>query len=128
MEQEIQAETAAFAAALSRGDAGELAALYAEDARILAPTAELVAGRDEIEAYWRAGIALGVSMIELETDEVDLVGAVAIEIGRYALSVAGDGNDPALDRGKYVVVHREQSDGSCRRVVEVFNPEGGTKR
>src|SRR6266542_3219505 len=124
MEHEIRETTAALADALSRGDAAGAAAWYVDDAKLLAPKAELVAGRGEIESYWRTGIALGVSRVNLETLDIGLAGAVAVEIGHYAILVASGRNDPIVDRGKYLALHKQLADGVWRRAVEVFNPDG----
>ena len=128
METEVRRATAAFADALSRGDAAGAAALYAEDAKLLAPKAELVAGRAEIEAYWRTGVALGVSRLELETIELELAGALAVELGSYAILVSAERGEPLVDSGKYLALHKQQRDGSWRRAVDVFNPESMHER
>jgi len=124
MEWAIGETRSALAAALSLGDPVGAAALYLDDARLLTPGAELVEGRREIEAYWRTGIALGVSRIELELLELRRPSSLAVEIGRYALSVSPIGGDKLVDRGKYVVLHGQHVDGSWRRAVDVFTPNG----
>ena len=126
METEVRETSAALAEALTRGDAPGAASLYEEDAKLLAPRAKLVAGRAEVEAYWRTGITLGVSRLELETLELEPMGEVAVEIGRYAIVVSADRGEPVVDRGKYLALHRQQADGSWRRAVDVFNPDGRT--
>jgi len=124
MEHAIRETAAALATAISTGDAAGAAALYAADAMLLAPTAELVAGRSQIETYWRTGIALGVSRMELDARELRFASTVAFEIGRYALSIAADRCEQAVDLGKYFVLHTQDADGSWRRAVDVFNPDG----
>ena len=119
------AETrAAFVAALNLGDATAASAVYADDARLLAPSAELMQGRDAIEAFWRAGVAAGVSEVELETLSLERRDGHAYEIGRYALRLQPGGEAAVVDRGKYVLVHELQIDGRWRWVVEMFNPDG----
>jgi uncharacterized protein (TIGR02246 family) len=118
MEHEIEQATAAFADAVARGDAAAVAAVYTDDGRLLAPTAELIAGRRHIEAYWRAGLALGLRRVELRALDLQIDDDVAVEIGRYTLAL--DGGD---DDGTYVVLHRRQADGAWRRTVDVFNPD-----
>ncbi len=108
-----------LATAIASGDAAGAAALYMADARLLAPAAELIAGRGEIEAYWRTGISLGLSSLQLEPLEIEVLGAAAVEIGRYTVSL-----EWRIERGMYLVLHRQQSDGSWRRAVDVFNPDG----
>lgn len=119
MEDAIRHATGALAAALGRGDAAGAAELYADDSRLLTPAAELIAGRRDIEAYWRTGLRIGLSRIELDSAEVRVDGPLAVEIGRYVLAVGAE----AADRGKYLVLHRRQGDGAWLRVVDVFNPD-----
>jgi ketosteroid isomerase-like protein len=114
----------AFAEALQLGDALAASALYADDARLLAPSAELFEGREAIAAFWRAGIESGITQVELESLAVEERGDVAHEIGRYLLRLAPDEGDAVVDRGKYLLVHERQQDGSWRWAVEMFNPEG----
>lgn len=129
MEDGIRKASSELVDALARGDAAAAAALYADDGKLLTPAAELIAGRREIEAYWRAGIAVGLTQVELTAAELQLGSGIAIEIGRYVLGLHRDG-DAAADRGKYLVLHRRQADGAWRRAVDVFNPDapsgGGT--
>ena len=86
MEGEIQEATAALVRSLEAGDA-TAAGVYADDAKLLAPTAALIHGRAEIEAYWRTGIALGLTAVEFERRVLAAVGGNVVEIGRYAVSV-----------------------------------------
>lgn len=121
MGEEVLNATAVLADALARGDAAAAASLYADDSRLLTSAAELLNGRSEIQEYWQAGIAFGLSSLELQTIELSVGDKVAIEIGRYALAVDGDGSATVAEHGKYVAFHRRQPDGSWRRAVDVFN-------
>jgi ketosteroid isomerase-like protein len=114
---------AAFVAAVKRGDAREAARVYAKDARLLAPSAELIEGRKAIEAFWRAGIEAGVADVDLDALELDRQDGLAYEIGRYALRLRPAEGGTVVDRGKYLLVHERQSDGSWRWAVEMFNPD-----
>lgn len=114
--------TAAFAAALAAGDARAAARAYASQATLLAPFAEVFRGREAIEAFWRAGVASGVAAVDLKPLELERRDDLAYEIGRYRLRVeTADGS--VVDRGKYVLVHERQPDGSWLRAVETFNPD-----
>jgi ketosteroid isomerase-like protein len=123
MAEDLQQATTALVDALGRGDAAAAAALYAADGKLLTPAAELIAGRRQIEAYWRAGIAFGLSRLEFHAAELEVVDGIAIELGRYVLALTGDGAGTVCDRGKYLVLHRRETDGSWRRAVDVFNPD-----
>lgn len=119
MDDDLLRGTAILADALARGDAAAAASLYADDGRLLTSAAELLSGRGEIEAYWRAGIAFGLSRLDVQPIELRVTGRIAIEIGRYAVALQDDG---VAESGKYLVLHRLQPDGTWRRGVDVFNP------
>jgi ketosteroid isomerase-like protein len=123
MECDVWDAVIAFADALARGSAADAAALYAEDGKLLTPTVPLIDGRRQIEAYWQAGLAIGLSSIELEAEECEIGQELAVEAGRYALTLAVEGCSPTVDRGTYVVLHRRKADGSWCRAVDVFNPD-----
>jgi uncharacterized protein (TIGR02246 family) len=114
---------AAFVTSLRRGDAAAAAAVYADDAKLVAPSAELIEGRDAIERFWRAGLDAGISEIELETLDVERQDGLAYEIGRYMLHLDSADGGAVVDRGKYVLVHERQEDGCWRWAVEMFNPD-----
>jgi ketosteroid isomerase-like protein len=106
-----------------------------EHARIAAAKAAfaVIAGRQAIEEFWCAGIEVGITQAEFETAEVHRQNGLAYEIGHYALRLEADGGD-VVDRGKYVLVHERQEDGSWLGAVEMFNPDdapgparGGTR-
>lgn len=119
----IKGMTALLASSLVQGDAGSAASVYADDAALLAPTADLIHGQAEIERYWRAGISLGFSSVEFESEVLETVGDRVVEIGRYAVSVGGAHTEAGADRGIYVVLHLRSADGSWRRAVDVFSPD-----
>jgi uncharacterized protein (TIGR02246 family) len=123
MDDGVYRASTALAEALQRADAAGAAQLYAVDGRLLTPTARLIAGRLEIEAYWRAGLAFGLSGVVLEPDELQIGRRTAVEIGRYAFTVTADAAGPVCERGKYLVLHRRQPDGTWCRSVDVFNPD-----
>lgn len=120
----IERGNAAFAAALGKGDAAAIAAVYRHDARLLAPNAPMLAGREAIREFWSAGIAAGINCAELTTVELDVRDDIAVEVGTYVLQIAPTGGDTTTDRGKYVLIHRRDSSGDWRWAVDIFNSDG----
>ncbi|MDX6480972.1 MAG: hypothetical protein QOG85_1482 [Gaiellaceae bacterium] len=118
----IERTRADFVAALRAGDAAAASALYADDAKLIAPSAELLRGRTAIESFWRAGLEVGVCDAELESLELGIEEGLAYEIGRYALTVEPADGASVVDHGTYLLVHERQADGSWRRAVEMFTP------
>jgi uncharacterized protein (TIGR02246 family) len=123
LEGEIAETRAAFVAALTARDATAASAVYAEDARLLAPSAELMQGRDAVEAFWRAGLDAGIAGVELETLALRWDEHIAYEIGRYELRLEPAEGGTVTDRGKYLLVHERQADGGWRWAVEMFNAD-----
>jgi uncharacterized protein (TIGR02246 family) len=122
LDETIARTNEAFAAALSDGDPAAASAVYAENATMLAPSAGLLSGRDAIAAFWSAGVEAGIAGVELASIELERDRRLAYEIGAYTLSVRSpDGT--VLDRGKYLLVHALQADGSWRRAAEMFSPD-----
>ena len=123
LDKALAENRASFVAALAGGDAKAAAAVYAANARLLAPSAELLRGSEAIEAFWRAGLEAGIRSAELEAVELDRRESLAYEIGRYALRLEPAEGGTVVDRGNYLLVHERQGDGSWRWAVEMFNPD-----
>jgi len=121
---DIEAARAAFIDALRRGDAAAASAAYTEDARLLAPSTEVLTGRASVARFWQAGIDAGVEGIDLDSGgvEVEPGGDVATEIGRYVLSLRPSRGPVVLDRGTYLLVYR-RVEGAWRRAAETFHPD-----
>lgn len=113
----IAATNARHAQAFNQGDVAGFARVYTEDARILPPDMEPVHGRAAIAEFW-AGAAeqLKIRELRLVTDELEVVGARAVEEGRVELQT-GQG----LVRGKYIVVWRREPDGGWRWHRDIWN-------
>jgi ketosteroid isomerase-like protein len=126
MESEIVRTTAALVTALEGGDVVAAAAAYADDATLLAPSAGIVESRAAIEAYWQAGIDLGLSGVTFDRSRLEPFGDRVLEVGRYAISGSGELGKRRVVRGTYLVLHSPDPGGSWRRAVEVFTPDEPT--
>jgi ketosteroid isomerase-like protein len=94
--------------------------VYTANARILPPGAEMVTGRENIKAFWRAAIeSLNVSSVKLETVDFQALGDTGIEIGRATLAFNAPGSPEAVM--KYVVVWKRE-DGAWKWDVDIWNP------
>lgn len=96
----VEAGNRAFIAAFLRGDATAVAALYTEDAQVIAPGAPIATGRAAIAAFWQSSIASGIKDVTLETTGVESDGNLAYETGVVRL-VSKEGVTTAA---RYVVV------------------------
>ena len=96
----IEAGNEAFMAAFAAHDAAAVAALYAEDAKLLPPNAPILEGRAAIQAFWQAVMGMGIASARLDIQEVDALGDTAVEVSLFTLYTA-DGT--VADYGKYIV-------------------------
>lgn len=113
----------AFAGAVARGDAPAAASVYAEDASLLPPEADVLRGRAAIERFWQAGIDSGVAVINLVPQVLHADDDVAVDIGRYEMHLESENAHSVTDRGRYLAVLRRAAEGTWRRVVEVLTPD-----
>ena len=112
---DIDALNATFARGLQEKDAAVMASVYAPDARLFPPGSDVVSG-PAIRDFWQGAIDSGIGG-GLETESLEEHGDIAVEEGRYVLRAAGD----VVERGKYVVVHRRQPDGTWRFGLDIWN-------
>ena len=120
--QAIEEGTASWETAALASDAAALAALYAEDAVLLAPGAPRMSGRAEIEAGFAEMLsAAPFTAIEIVTDGVDVSasGDLAYGYGTWTSTNTVDG-EPFDDTGNWTSIH-ENRDGQWVMVLDTWN-------
>ena len=93
--REIKAAHRAFAEAAVRHDLAAMARVFAVDAIIMPPDAEMVKGRDAILRHWKGALEGGLSDLKINPTDIQVIGDVAIEIGHATLSMAPAARSPA---------------------------------
>ena len=101
----------------AKGDAAGVAALYSEDAQLLPTNSEIITGHEAIQELWQGAMDMGVKTAMLETVEVEGMGRLAYELGKYKL-YADD--DLVLDQGKYIVIWK-RTDSQWRMYRDIWN-------
>ncbi len=113
----IQLKNKQFTDAHITGDVDFLNSVFAKDAKVMAPNADVVTGRSAIEEVNREWVSYGIK----EFDEVSAAiygdGSYLIDEGTYHL-VYGD--DDAFDEGKYVNVWKME-DGEWKMYTNIWN-------
>jgi uncharacterized protein (TIGR02246 family) len=115
IQKAVREAGAKWAEAYTKSDAKALAALYAEDAYLLPPGAEMIHGRSAIEAFWQQH--LDVSDWRYNTIEIKPVGdKAAREIGTVSFKT----KDQQPHETKYAVVW-ENNDGRWQLSQDIWN-------
>ncbi len=102
---EIAANNSAFENAVERGDVEAIGALLAPDVMALPPDGPIVRGREAVKQLWASAIRdHGMKSCRITTDELDIVGDVASEVGHVGMTLAPLGGKSETAKIKYVVV------------------------
>lgn len=119
---ELDSARSAFVEAVHRHEPATIAGLYSARARLVAPGSNVLRGRDDVAAFWRAGLETGVTDIELAPEDVELLPSVALEVGHYVIRVEFEPGAEVVDRGRYLLVYRVEH-GRWVRAAEMFAPD-----
>ncbi len=93
--------------AFGRGDVAAVAQMYTENAQVLPPQSEPIAGRQAIQSFWQEAMDSGLKAARFEIMEVRDLGDAAYEVGQYTvMGAAGQ----VLDQGKYIEIWQRESD------------------
>jgi uncharacterized protein (TIGR02246 family) len=105
--REIKAAHRAFAEAAVRHDLDGIASVFAIDAIIMPPDAEMVEGRDAIRRHWKGILDGGLSGLEINPTGLQVIGDVAIEVGHATLSMAPAGAAATDTNVKYIEIWKK---------------------
>jgi uncharacterized protein (TIGR02246 family) len=100
-ESTLRGLTQDFCTAFNTGNYDHAAALFNSDATFMPPHRESSQGVKAIERVLREFGESGYEDLRLETTRVESSADMAVETGRYSLTIRRDGNSIA-DRGKYL--------------------------
>ena len=113
----IEAVNQLFQEYVAAGNADGLAMLYTEDGMSMQPNTNPYVGHEAISEAHAALFATGVGVIRLTTDELQVFGDTAHEVGRFVTETA-DGDH--VDHGKYVAIWK-RIDGEWKLHRDIFN-------
>jgi ketosteroid isomerase-like protein len=100
--QAIEATNQRYMMHFNAGNGDSVAAIFAEQGRVMWPNALSSVGRDSIASRLGAIGAMGPTL-SLRTEEVAANGPLAVERGRYTMTWTPPGAIQMADSGKYLV-------------------------
>ena len=111
-----------FVEAWNSGDVAGAMTVYTDDATILPSGAPRVKGCGPIQQFWQGVKHSGVRAVTLQTDDLEIIGDLAREIGAATLTLrAEDGTEQTLT-AKFVVVWK-QEDGEWRWHTDIWHTD-----
>ncbi len=119
---EITSRLAQHATALGAGDVTAALQLYAPDAVVRPANMEPVRGQAALgEFFTRWFAAMTVKDGAYATDELDVHGDTAYQIGTYRGISQPHGQQGIPDRGSFMIVWKQQPDGQWKYYRGIFN-------
>lgn len=105
-ESQIRNTSQDFAMAFNTGNFDHAAALFAKDGVLIAPRHETAFGQEQVERLLRQLSDAGYSDLRLQTTRVEHSTEMAMEIGRFTITVRRQDGTNGLECGGYVKVWR----------------------
>lgn len=107
VQQAVDTQNQIWANSMRNGHIDSLEMVYAQDSWILPPNHEVVKGVGDIKNFMQNMIPMGLSEIQLTSDELYVLNdSAAIETGNYLVYI----NDEPADQGKYVAFWKNDDD------------------
>ena len=115
-----------FSEAYKTLDGSLIADIYAEHALYLSPGSNVKRGRDKIHKSFASSFEKTrergeTRMIAFRIVEREISGPLAYDVGIFTLIRTEADGTSAIDRGKFVVVARQQEDGSWQFQVDGYS-------
>lgn len=117
----IEARQREWIAALDAGDAEGMAALYAEDARLMPPEAGAVEGRAAIAAFFARLVAVRAS-VSFTSVRVHESPALCVAVGRYEMVMHPGDGAPLEGAGVFVEVWTRRAGEAWMIAEDIVTP------
>jgi len=106
VESQLRDLTQDFATSFNTANYDQAAALFSGDGVLMAPLYDAAYGQTLVERVLRQMGDSGYSNLRLETTRVDHSGDMAMELGRFSITLHKADGTSIVERGKYVKVWR----------------------
>ena len=115
----IAASNKVFGACFATGDSTTFANCYTSDACINVTAMPKMCGTQAITAFFNGGHKMGITNIEITTEEVMGGKDAVVETGKYEMFV---GDKISAERGKFIVVWKEEN-GKWKMHRDIWNSD-----
>ncbi len=99
-----------FTRALGAGDAHTLSQVYAKDALLMVPNAEIVRGRPDIEAFYRGILNAGFHDHLYERIALEERAGLGYEAAQFTMFTKNELNEVSETRGKHLLILKYAND------------------
>ena len=106
VESQLRELTQDFSTAFNTGNYDQAAALFAHDGVLMAPHREPAYGQKPVERLLRQLGESGYSDLRIETTRIEHSGDMAMELGRFSITLRSENGTLIPEHGKYVKVWR----------------------
>jgi ketosteroid isomerase-like protein len=106
VESQLRELTQDFSTAFNTGNYDQAAALFAHDGVLIAQQRETAYGQKPVERLLRQLGESGYSDLRLETTRIEHSGDMAMELGRFSVTLRTENGTLIPERGRYVKVWR----------------------
>jgi len=115
----IDSANQAFGTLVEKADSAGIGALYASDAKLMAPNGPAIQGTTGIISAFAGMLKSGVAKAQLKTTDLWGTEALLSEEGTYTL-YSKDGKE--LEKGKYIVLWKKEG-GNWKMFRDIFNSD-----
>ena len=103
----IQKAHADFVEAFNAKDLDRIIPLYSAESLFMPPNSPSMRGPDAVRSFYTSLIADGVASLDMESEEINGHGPMALQSGSYVVQYRSNGK-ASRDRGKFLRVLRNQ--------------------
>jgi len=118
--QAMNAINKQFADNFNSGNISAVAALFAEEAKLLPPNSPIIVGREGIQAFYQGGFDAGVVDARITMTVLNVLGDEAYQVGTYTNRILPEEGEAIVDSGKYVTILKREK-GIWKINVGIFN-------
>jgi uncharacterized protein (TIGR02246 family) len=119
----ITAGNAKYIQANEKGDAALFAGLFDNEGMIVHPNVDPIRGKEHIEAeVSRIMSKSRFSDWEMNSLSMYASGNLAYELIQYGFTLRPEGKNPIALSGKYLMIWKQQADGSWKILMQVAQP------